>query len=53
MDRPALASMLDYVREGDTVVVTKLDRIARSTKHLLEITDLLKTKKVVFRVLNQ
>jgi len=44
--------MLDYVREGDTVVVTKLDRIARSTKHLLEITNLLKKKKVVFKVLN-
>ena len=52
VDRPELAAMLDYVREGDTVVVTKLDRIARSTKHLLEITDLLKKKKVVFRALN-
>ena len=52
VDRPELAAMLDYVREGDTVVVTKLDRIARSTKHLLEITDLLKEKKVVFKVLN-
>lgn len=50
--RQELAAMLDYVREGDTVVVTKLDRIARSTKHLLEITDLLKEKKVVFKVLN-
>ena len=44
--------MLDYVREGDTVVVTKLDWIARSTKHLLDITDLLKKKRVVFKVLN-
>jgi len=52
VDRPELVAMLDYVREGDTVVVTKLDRIARSTKHLLEITDLLKKKKVVFKVLN-
>ena len=52
VDRPELVAMLDYVREGDTVVVTKLDRIARSTKHLLEITDLLKEKKVVFKVLN-
>ena len=52
VDRPELVAMLDYVREGDTVVVTKLDRIARSTKHLLEITDSLKKKKVVFKVLN-
>jgi len=52
VDRPELVAMLDCVREGDTVVVTKLDRIARSTKHLLEITDLLKKKKVVFKVLN-
>ena len=52
VDRPELVAMLDYVREGDTVVVTKLDRIARSTKHLLEIADLLKKKKVVFKVLN-
>ncbi len=29
----------------DTMVVTKLDRIARSTKHLLEIVDFLKKKK--------
>ena len=52
VDRPELVAILDYVREGDSVVVTKLDRIARSTKHLLEITDLLKKKKVVFKVLN-
>lgn len=51
-DRPQLAAMLDYVREGDTVVVCKLDRIARSTKHLLEIVESLDAKKVSFQVLN-
>ncbi len=51
-DRLELAAMLDYVREGDTVVVCKLDRIARSTKHLLEIVDTLKTKGVEFKALN-
>lgn len=51
-DRPQLAQMLDYVREGDTVVICKLDRIARSTKHLLEITETLEAKKVFFKVLN-
>lgn len=51
-DRPELARMIDYVREDDTVVVCKLDRIARSTKHLLEIVDVLEAKKVAFKVLN-
>ena len=35
-DRPGLAGMLDYVREGDTVVVWKLDRLGRNTLHILE-----------------
>src|ERR1039457_2632938 len=52
VDRPQLAAMLDYVREGDTVVACKLDRIARSTKHLLEIVETLESKGVAFRVLN-
>jgi DNA invertase Pin-like site-specific DNA recombinase len=52
VDRPQLAVMLDYVREGDTVVACKLDRIARSTKHLLEIVETLESKGVAFRVLN-
>jgi len=51
-DRPQLAMMIDYVREGDTVVVCKLDRIARSTKHLLTITETLENKGVAFKVLN-
>jgi DNA invertase Pin-like site-specific DNA recombinase len=52
VDRPQLQAMLDFVREGDTVVVCKLDRIARSTKHLLNIVDELEKKRVGFRVLN-
>ena len=52
VNRPQLKIMLDYVREGDTLIVCKLDRIARSTKHLLDITDYLKEKGVAFRVLN-
>ncbi len=35
-DRPGLAALLDYVREGDTVVVWKLDRLGRDTLHILE-----------------
>lgn len=51
-DRPELTAMLDYVREGDTVVCCKLDRIARSTVHLLEIVETLEKKGVAFKVLN-
>ncbi len=35
-DRPQLAAALDYMRAGDTLVVWKLDRLARSTKQLIE-----------------
>ena len=34
-DRPGLADLLAYVREGDTVVVWKLDRLGRNTLHIL------------------
>ncbi len=51
-NRPELTAMLDFAREGDTVIATRLDRIARSTKHLLEIVELLTEKKVTFRILN-
>jgi DNA invertase Pin-like site-specific DNA recombinase len=37
--RPELAKMLEHLREGDTVVVWKLDRLARSTRDLLDIAD--------------
>jgi DNA invertase Pin-like site-specific DNA recombinase len=35
-DRPGLAALMDYVREGDTLVVWKLDRLGRNTLHILE-----------------
>lgn len=35
-DRPGLAALLEYVREGDTVVVWKLDRLGRNMLHILE-----------------
>ncbi len=37
--RPELARMLEQIREGDTVIVWKLDRLARSTRDLLDIAD--------------
>lgn len=47
-DRPALEEMLKMLREGDQVVVYKLDRISRSTKHLIELSDLFDKKGVEF-----
>ncbi|CAG1770385.1 partial DNA-invertase hin, partial [uncultured bacterium] len=41
VERPQLTALLEYVREGDILVVCKLDRIARSTKNLLDIVELL------------
>src|SRR6476660_8937203 len=35
-DRPGLAALMDYIREGDTVVVWKPDRLGRNTLHILE-----------------
>lgn len=45
-NRQELKTMLDYVREGDTVVIHDFSRLARSTKDLLEIVELLNKKKV-------
>ncbi len=35
-DRPGLAALMEYVREGDTVVVWKLDRLGRNMIHILQ-----------------
>jgi hypothetical protein len=37
-DRPAFREALDYARSGDTVIVWKLDRLARSMKQLVDVT---------------
>jgi DNA invertase Pin-like site-specific DNA recombinase len=51
--RPSLAACLEYVREGDTLVVTRLDRLARSTFHLCQIAAELHHKQVHLLVLDQ
>jgi len=47
-DRPELKKALDMLREGDTFIVYKLDRLARSTLKLIETLDLLNKKGVEF-----
>ncbi|HHQ4523419.1 TPA: recombinase family protein [Aeromonas veronii] len=51
-DRPQLQAMLEFVRSGDVLKVTKLDRLARNTRHLLEITDQLHAKGVTLQIQN-
>ena len=47
--RPQLAAMREYVREGDTVIVTEYARLARSVRDLLTIIDELTAKGVEVR----
>ena len=51
--QPRLDACLEYVREGDTFVVTRLDRLARSTLHLCQVAAELERKQVAFQVLDQ
>jgi len=50
--REQLDQALKFVRKGDTLVITKLDRLARSTKHLLQITDDLEARGAYLSILN-
>ncbi len=50
--REGLESALDYVRGGDTLIVTKIDRLARSLPHLLQIIERLEKKGVALRILS-
>ncbi|WP_064681262.1 recombinase family protein [Rhizobium bangladeshense] len=50
--RPELERVLDWVREGDTLIVTKPDRLARSTADLLAIAKQLETEGVTLRILS-
>lgn len=52
-DRKELKQCLEYLREGDTLVITKLDRLGRSIRDLLNIVDGLEKKNISFVVLEQ
>lgn len=45
-DRPELSKLLDRITEGDTVVIESLSRLGRSTKDLIELTELFQSKGV-------
>lgn len=51
--RPQLKQCLSYVREGDQLIVTRIDRLARSTLHLCQIAEILRDKGVDLVVLDQ
>ena len=52
-DRPELAAALDYMRAGDTLVVWKLDRLARSMKQLIETVEKMEGRQIGFRSLTE
>ncbi|MBZ9654011.1 recombinase family protein [Phyllobacterium lublinensis] len=52
-ERAELQRCLEYVREGDTLLVTKLDRLARSAVDLLNIVRELQAKETAFKALDQ
>lgn len=52
-DRLQLAAPLDYMREGDTLVVWKFDRLARSLKQLIETVETLEGRGIGFRSLTE
>ena len=45
-DRPGLAALLDHARPGDSLCVTRLDRLSRSLRDLLETVEALKTRQI-------
>ncbi len=52
-DRPELLAALDYVRSGDTLVIWKLDRLARSLAQLIETVTLLESRQIGLRSLTE
>lgn len=52
-NQAALDEMLAYLRDGDILVVTKLDRLGRSLRQVLAVVDQLKEKGVTLRALHQ
>ncbi|MDO7285894.1 recombinase family protein [Shouchella clausii] len=51
-DRPELMAMLDFIREGDIVVVSELDRLGRNNKELTDTMNLIQQKGATIEVLN-
>lgn len=52
-ERPGLEKALTYLRENDTLVVWKLDRLGRSIQHLIQTIKLLKERKIGFKSLQE
>ena len=52
-DRPELAAALDYLRDGDTLVVWKLDRLARSVRQLVQTVHDLDARNIALRSLTE
>lgn len=52
-DRKELKNCLDFVRDGDTLQISRLDRLARNTRDLLNIVNLLDEKNVKLNVIDQ
>jgi DNA invertase Pin-like site-specific DNA recombinase len=51
--RPGLDKALNYVREGDTLIVWKLDRLGRSIQHLIQTISELQKRKIAFQCLQE
>lgn len=51
-ERPVLGQMLDSLRAGDVLIIWKLDRLGRSLKHLVELVNALRERKVGLQSLN-
>ena len=52
-NRPELKRMIDHLRPGDLVVIWKLDRLARSTRELLDICDQIGSAKASFKSISE
>ena len=53
LDRPELSNVFEYLRDGDQLVITKLDRLGRSTKDLLALLERLDSTGVRLKVVDQ
>jgi len=52
-ERPGLAQALSHLREGDTLIVWRLDRLGRSLKHLIETVTALKQQGIAFKSITE